>query len=319
MDSGKAAFKILSDKLRAELPFCLHYEWWEEVVQSDWEVAYVGEGKDIKAVWPFMVKKKGPWKMICQPPFTPYGGPIFNYPEDQKLERRYSWEQKVTAELIEQLGEYSELLINCRLSLQNTLPFIWKGFEDKKKFTYLQDLQQSEEDIWSGFRENIRRQIRKGEKELTISNSSDAQLMGELLQQSFISQEESYPIEDESVYLRILNYLHKYNCGEFLQARDEKGEVHAMIVWLHDSSSAYYLIGGSALKHKNSGAMSLLLWEAIKRSKGASAELKQFNFEGSMIPTVEKYLRGFGGQLTPYSCLIHNRSNSLKVLRKLKR
>jgi lipid II:glycine glycyltransferase (peptidoglycan interpeptide bridge formation enzyme) len=141
--------------------------------------------------------------------------------------------------------------------------------------------------------------------------------MGELLRESFNKKVDAYPIEDESIYQRIQDYLVKYDCGEFLEARDQNGELHAMMVWIHDAQSAYYLIGGSASAYKNSGAMSLLMWEAIKKSKLKG--IAKFNFEGSMIPSVEKYLRGFGGELTSYSCLIKNKSKSLKVLRKLKK
>lgn len=322
MDEGKKAFQQLSDKLSTELPFSLHYNWWNEVVEKDWDLSSAASSKEIKGIWPYFQRKKGPWKMLCQPPFTPYGGPIFNYPGGQKTERRYSWEQKVIDELIEDLGEYSELLINCNLELKNTLPFIWKEFEDKKKYTYLLSLDKSEEEIWDGFRENIRRQIRKAEKSLIIKGDGEPELLAKLLKESYASQKESYPIEDEAIYQRIKNYLSKYDCGDYLQAVDQKGEVVAMIAWIYDHHSAYYLIGGAAQEHKNSGAMSLLLWEAIRKSKSvrheSGSKLQHFNFEGSMLPSIEKYLRGFGGQLTPYSCLIHNPSTSLKVLRKLK-
>lgn len=333
MNSKKKAFQLISEQLKDQLPFSLQYSWWNEVIQENWEVVTVthdsslphnesNEAKSgyelstIKAVWPIYVRKKGPWKMLGQPAFTPYGGPIYNYPKDQKRERRYSWEQKTTVELIQQLPEFSELLINCRIDLSNTLPFIWGGFEDRKKYTYLLHLQQHVEDIWQNFRENIRRQIRKAEKELTVSVSNNSSKMGDLLKESYANKAEVYPIDDETIYSRISQYIEKHSCGELLQAVDQKGEIHAMMVWIHDSQSAYYLIGGAAEKHKNSGAMSLLMWEAIQRSKAKG--ISTFNFEGSMVPSIEKYLRGFGGILSPYSCLIKNNSKSLQVLRKLK-
>jgi len=38
--------------------------------------------------------------------------------------------------------------------------------------------------------------------------------------------------------------------------------------------------------------------EAIKHSKELG--ISKFDFEGSMLPEVEKYFRGFGGNLVPY-------------------
>ena len=314
---SKEIFKSISDQLKDQLPFCQHYEWWNEVVVDNLDVAVAkNESGTVVAIWPYSLRKKGPWKMLCQPAFTPYGGPIFIYPDGQKRERQYSFELKASELIAKELGEYAELLINCHLNLKNTLGFIWEGFEDRKKYTYLLDLEQSEEELFSGFRENIRRQIRKGEKSLQVAQTDDYATMGKLLQESFAEQEEDYPIEDAKLYDRIGAYLKKYNAGEFLAAQDEKGDTHAMLVCVYDKSSAYYLIGGSALAHKNSGAMSLLMHQAILNSKKKG--VKAFNFEGSMIPSIEKYLRGFGGELTPYSCLIKNKSSSLKLLRKLK-
>ena len=40
------------------------------------------------------------------------------------------------------------------------------------------------------------------------------------------------------------------------------------------------------------------MWEAIKFAKKLG--IKYFDFEGSMVPQIERYFRGFGGKLTPY-------------------
>ncbi|MBE7441610.1 MAG: hypothetical protein HS119_04060 [Flavobacteriales bacterium] len=57
--------------------------------------------------------------------------------------------------------------------------------------------------------------------------------------------------------------------------------------------------------------MSLLLWEAIKRSKNKT---KSFNFEGSMIESIERYFRAFGGKQTPYFEITKRTSKVLKLL-----
>ena len=49
------------------------------------------------------------------------------------------------------------------------------------------------------------------------------------------------------------------------------------------------------------------MWEAIKYAK--ELDLKYFGFEDSMIPQVERYFRGFGGQLT-----LNYRKNKAKLL-----
>ena len=77
-----------------------------------------------------------------------------------------------------------------------------------------------------------------------------------------------------------------------------------------DNSSAYYLQGVTADKFKTTGSMSLLLWEAISRSASKS---KAFNFEGSMIESIEHYFRAFGGVQTPYFEIKKTSSKFLKL------
>ena len=67
------------------------------------------------------------------------------------------------------------------------------------------------------------------------------------------------------------------------------------LVW--DKKSAYYIAGGSPIDVRTTGAMPLLLWEAIKFS---SKVTKHFNFEGSMIKPIERFFRAFGGEQVPY-------------------
>ena len=77
-----------------------------------------------------------------------------------------------------------------------------------------------------------------------------------------------------------------------------KGEALAasLVVW--DNQRTYYLIGGYDAENAHQGAGTLNLWHAIKDAKARGNRL--FDFEGSMIPEVERYFRGFGGELKTF-------------------
>jgi hypothetical protein len=62
-------------------------------------------------------------------------------------------------------------------------------------------------------------------------------------------------------------------------------------------SAAYYLLAGAEPSLRTSGAGSLLVWEAIGR---ASAVTDVFDFHGSMLQPVERFMRAFGSRQTPY-------------------
>ena len=76
----------------------------------------------------------------------------------------------------------------------------------------------------------------------------------------------------------------------------------------------HYLMGAADPGYHNSGAMSLLLWHGIQL---ASQKGLQFNFEGSMVPAIERFFSAFGGTLTPYHHITHERSKILKLKRLL--
>lgn len=308
-------FKKFSDENKSHLPFSLHYEWWNEVVVNDWHVGIMKNQNQVSAIWPYFIRKKGPFTMICQPHFTPYSGLFIAYPKGQKPSTKIAYEQKVIEFLIQQLPPFSELEQNFHLQFHNSLPFIWSDFQDVKRFTYVLNIEQTEESLWSNFRDNIRKQVNKAQKELTIQDSNPTNLKL-CFDDTFSNQGIKSPIDDSNIFERIYNYIQKYNCGFCIEAVDSANNLHATMLCIYDHLQAYYLIGGSAKDFNRSGAMSFLQWEAIKRSK--SLGIKAYNFEGSSIKSVEKYLRGFGGDLKSFSRIQKKDSKTLNFIKALK-
>lgn len=66
---------------------------------------------------------------------------------------------------------------------------------------------------------------------------------------------------------------------------------------------------------RSSGAISLLRWESIKYS---SSVTKSFDFEGSMIEPIERFMRSFGAIQTPYFAISKTNSKLLKIYQGLK-
>jgi len=66
---------------------------------------------------------------------------------------------------------------------------------------------------------------------------------------------------------------------------------------VHDAKAAYYLLGGYQTEGKHYGAGALAMFESIRRARDLGLEV--FDFEGSVVPAIERYFRGFGGRLTP--------------------
>lgn len=313
---SKELFKQFSLKHETEMPFSLHYSWWNEVVQKDWMVAVISNENQVSAIWPLHIRKRGPWNLLVQPHFTPYSGIFLEYPKGSKTSTKVSFENKVCEQLVNELPPFAELKQNFHLGFQNSLPLIWNGFEDKKRYTYLLGLEDELDTIYANFRANIRKQIQKADKSIQVSEAKDAVNLKFAFEESFASQNLSSPIDDPDIFNRITQYVAKHQCGKVLEATDSEGNLHAAALFIWDKKQAYYLIGGSTQAYKNSGAMSLLMWHGIQLAKAQG--VSTFNFEGSSIQAIEKYLRGFGGELTAFSCIYQNNSKTLQLARKVK-
>jgi hypothetical protein len=79
-------------------------------------------------------------------------------------------------------------------------------------------------------------------------------------------------------------------------------------VW--DEQSAYGLFSGIDPALRNSGGASLCMWSLIKH---ASTVTKKFDFSGSMMEPVERFLRSFGATQVPYSNISKTPSRLLRM------
>ena len=88
------------------------------------------------------------------------------------------------------------------------------------------DLNQSKENLWSNLRENIRRQIKKAEKDLITYNDFNAPLVEKLFQSTFAQQNTNYPIGDEKIIERLVSFINNHQSGNVLFAKDKKGNIN---------------------------------------------------------------------------------------------
>src|SRR5690606_7169058 len=144
--------------------------------------------------------------------------------------------------------------------------------------------------VWMSFRGNIRTEIRKAEKQLTVNTDGDLDRFLDVNDLTFQRQGKSPPYDRETVS-RLDAECESRNARKIYFAEDPDGRVHAAVYIVWDERSAFYLMGGSDPELRSSGAMSLALWHAIKH---AATVTERFDFEGSMREAIEYYVRGFG-------------------------
>lgn len=315
MTSGKSAYRQLCESEPG--PPIFAQDWWLDstVGNENWDVAVVELDGQVVASLPYVRKKKLYWDVCSQPPLTPALGPWIR-PLDAKPASRLARDKELMNALIDQLPAFHLYQQGWHYSQTNWLPFFWRGFEQTTRYTYrIPDLSDSDF-LWAQLQGNIRREIKKASKRfsLQVRDDLDIDQFLELNAKTFARQGRELPYSSAYVE-RIDKACAARDARRILIAVDQEGEMHAGAYLVWDEDSAYYLMGGADPALRNSGAASLVMWEAILLSASVT---RSFDFEGSMKEPIERFFRSFGAQQVPYSVVTRVNSPLLSLLLYLK-
>lgn len=232
---------------------------------------------------------------IC-PPFTPHNGLFFENRAENSANIN-SFNKNVMNEVAEFVNDLNSKLLVFVLpaGVLETQPFTWKNMEVKVKYTYHIDLGNSEEQLLANLSSEKRKSLNKAKADgLRIERTEDMKAVKEVVLKTFARKQISRNLD---YFDKILfNFANTKNSFAYVAHQD--GKAIAASFCVHDQHSAYYLFGGYDSVQKHHGAGVSCMWQSILYAKQIG--LKIFDFEGSMIPEVEKYFREFGGTLTPY-------------------
>lgn len=286
--------------------FCLENDieifsepWWLDITSgsNNWDVIMVEKGGLIQGVMPYSFKDcKRKDINITQAILTPRNGIILNYPKKQKATSKVSFERKVIRELITKLeelnlGSYNQ---NYGYNFKNWLPLYWNGFKQTSRYSYCIEHNSgwNESDIDSVTR-NL---IRKAEKFVYVTEEISIEDFYKINSMTYSRKGMKVPYSLELIK-QLDNECSNRNCRKILSAKDDKGNIHAAIYLVWDNNSVYYIMGGVNTEFKTTNATSLLLLNAIKF---ALSNNLNFDFEGSMIESIEKFFSSFGANRIEY-------------------
>ncbi len=312
MDSNKLTYKQFCEE-HPEIPLFSQYWWMEAVCMGKWDVLFVrnANGKIIASM-PFELKKKWGLRYILQPMLAQTSGIWIDYPAKQTGNERLSYEKKICNDIISQLDKQKLVffLQNFHFSFTNWLPFYWQGFSQTTRYTYripdISDLNK----VFANFSDANKRHIRKAGKELKVSFDLSPEEFYAHKTRSLLPKGKTNECP-KALFLACYNASAAQKQGIIIAVKDRAGNFHAgaFIVW--DMQSAYYMIPFTNPEFRSSGASSLVVWESLKF---LSKKTKAFDFEGSMIESVENAYRRFGSIQTPYFQLRWSKSKLIELI-----
>jgi hypothetical protein len=234
--------------------------------------------------------------LLRNAPFTPCCGPFLKIKATSPVGILDSSRKTIEA-MADFLERQTHALIFLKLNpgIRDTLPFYWRRFKVIPVYTYILPLSSSLERIKKNMAPVRRRNISKGIRDgLSVRRTTDLNIVRSLVLQTHERQKKQ--INEAFLEAILFRFANETNSFAFATYRDDVPVACSLIV--HDRRTAYYLLGGYNSEKKHHGAGALAMFQAIQHAQ--QLKLQAFDFEGSMIPAIERYFRGFGGQLTPY-------------------
>lgn len=273
-------------------------DWWLDAAcgKDHWDVILIEQNNKILAALPIYIPIA---KIISMPSYTQTMGPwIAPASPDTKYTTELGRRQELCKQFTEKLTTYRCFLQNFNYNITDWLPFYWAGFQQTTRYTYLLKAIGNKQAVWENMSPNIRRNIHKAHDKFHLTVKKGITVKEFLNAQTQTFERQNIKNKSNTRTLKKLIALCKEKGqGDLWGAYDEEGRLHsaAFVVW--QEQSAYYLGGGSISEFRNSGAQSLVLWECIQY---VSQFTSAFDFEGSMLPGVERFFREFGAIQMPY-------------------
>ena len=271
-------------------------DWWlDAACGEDWDVLVMKKKGRVYAALPLYIPCNN---IISMPNYTQTMGVWFApAASDTKYSSLLEHRQSICKLFIEQLKPFKSFRQNFSHEFTDWLPFYWEGYSQTTRYTYILDDLKDTDRLLSNMSQQIRRNIKNAEDQsIAVCRGLNADEFLTIQSLTFERQNKRNT-QSSDVLRRLIDVSRQRGQGDVFGGYDKDGNLHAAAFVVWQNSSAYYIAGGGDPALRSSGAQSLVLWEAIKY---VSQFTNNFDFEGSMLPGVERFFREFGGRQTPY-------------------
>ncbi len=288
----KALFSLIN---QCDASVFFSKKWLEVLSHENFEVIGIKNLNDelIGAFYLQKFKRKKIFTQISAPPLCPYNWLILICDSETNF-NKVSFYKKVFNEIVSYLEtlNYDIIKVCFPTLFKDLYPFVKSGFETPLKFTYVIDLNLSEDEILKNMSSERRRNINKGLKsDLIVETNGNKKDLLDLVYKTI--DREKLDLDKTFIEKVIFDFATENNA--FFQVAYQNGKPCAATFFVYDQHRSYYLLGGYDASFQNEFAGPMCMWNGILKAKSLGVSV--FDFEGSMQPKIEKYFRGFGGSI----------------------
>ena len=263
------------------------YSFYLDCMAKNWDALVLN---DYEAVMPLTWNKKYGIHYLYQPPFTACLGVFGNQLSAETVNDFFN---SIPAKF-----SYWDIYLN------HGNFFKLSGFNLYERMNYVLPLHNSYEHLYSNYRENIQRNIKKaGQFGLSINKGIAVAEVTALAKQQ-AREFANLPAEDFKRFESLYQLLYKKEKATTYAVHTKEGQLLAAAVFFFSHRRAYYIMVGNHPNGKTLGASHALINAFIKDHAGQNLLL---DFEGSDIPSLGFFYSSFGAKEEKYSAIKLNK------------
>jgi hypothetical protein len=262
------------------------YSWYLDIVAPNWKALV---SKDYKFVMPLTVKSKLGINYISQPFFMQQGG-VFS---ENLLN------ENILKQFIASIPEYYKY-VNLNFNVYNNESNIFK----RKSLTMHLDIVEPYQKIYSCYNSNTKRNVKESIKNnLSIYKSIDSKSLIQLFKTTKARQLKGVTDKHYNILEKLIAECKARQHGEIYGVFNEN-KIIAAAFMLKSHNKTINLFNASSPEGYNKKAM-FFLFDSFFRSN--AEKVITFDFEGSKVPGVARFYKGFGAKTVEFPILYLNK------------
>tara|TARA_B100000809_G_scaffold29671_1_gene25748 strand:+ start:6166 stop:7074 length:909 start_codon:yes stop_codon:yes gene_type:complete len=262
------------------------FSWYLDIVADNWDVLVLD---DYKAVMPIPWRQKYLIKYVY-PPFWTLQLGVFSLDEDIKID---SFIQPLFTNF-----SYLELRMNTRNVFEDV------SINSQKKQMQILPLKENYEEIFSNYRRDRKKDLKKAEHYSLIEkwNDNPRELI-KLIKDNVGKRIKDYKVKDYNCLLKLIDICIQKNVGEVLSIYDKKNQLVASVFLLKHKRSVTKMVSSTNFKNRKNGANTFMIDRIIYRYH---KKFKIFDFGGSSIKNIASFSKSFNAIDEEYDLLKQN-------------
>jgi hypothetical protein len=274
-------------------PTIFHEPWWLNVAtEGRCEAVEVVHGGKLVGRMPYQLYSNFGVKRGVMPHLTHFLGPAIDA-GDGSFDKRFHKRLAITKELIAKLPPLALFEIKCHRGMREVVAFQAANFRIGVQFTN-EILPQPVERIWQSMTRKKRSDIVRAQSRLTVSPSLDPAEFATAYCRNLESRGKKNTLP-MAMCLKLIAACISRGRGGLFAARGRQGELEAGIFCVWDDTASHYLLT-TRRENAHSGAVSLLLWEAVQ---DAVRRGLIFDFDGLPNEGGVAFTTSFGATFSP--------------------